>query len=272
VEEEIKDGAAKAPSEENRAKIWIIAGVLVLAGVALYYFLSYKQTGPQYQTFEFVSGVVVTKDIMNRTITIRADDDQPIPMGAQKRFLISEDTIIQKIFLPDPSQLNTDVKFENAAFGDIQTGNVVTVQGEFSAGVAEKEERVFAINIEVSPTVRFSDIETIEDVTIPKVGIVNSIAGKVVNKTNGRFTIEAGPNQAVGQGERKTILVNKETFFQKITSETRNEKGILAEIFPSSYDELKEGKRVSVTGHVESDISADASMTAKNIIIIEYEP
>jgi len=254
VEEEIKSGTAKAQNKEDRVKIWVIAGILVIAGVALYYFLSYKQTEPQHQIFEFVSGIVVAKDFMNRTITIRADDGQSIPMGAQKRFFIGEDTIIQKIFLPDPNRSDTEARFEDAVFEDIMVGKYVTLQGEFS-DTAAKEEGVVAVSI-MEEEIR--QVDKISNVPSALVGTIIKIGA------DSKITLEAHERQAVSPGSIKTAAIFGDTVLQKVIRAGENE----TKFEEINFADLKEGQTALIQFGLDDDLTKQEEFKAYFVTIL----
>lgn len=148
----------------SKKYVFIIIAAIVVG--ALYYFFLYQPPEAQYQTFNFVSGVVVGKDDAGKTITVMASEGQFIPTGIRKTFFIKDNVIIQKITREVAADSDPSKIFQSVGFNDIKAGNIVVVQGEFEPMAAKKEERVFAVSITGEDEVKFIEAEPLRPETL----------------------------------------------------------------------------------------------------------
>ena len=134
-------------SQKKNVPALMIVAVIAVAGVALYYFFLYQPKESQYQTFSFVSGDVVGKDDALRTITIASAEDQLIPPGIRKTFYIADEAIIQRIIQPETENQSRAAMFKKADFDNIQIGDGVVIQGEFTTDTTVQEKMASAVSI-----------------------------------------------------------------------------------------------------------------------------
>ena len=256
--------------QKKNIRALTIVAVVAIAGMFLYYFFLYQPKEPQYQTFSFVSGDVVGKDDAEKTITVMADEGQLIPPGIRKTFYIADKAIIQRIIRPETENQNQTAVFKEADFNDIQIGDGVVVQGEFTTDTSAEEKRATSVSI-LSPGSLTQKAAKSTPTELSKTPL-STLSGIVKEKNADGFVIEQADTITTEEDQTYqthpvTIKIDEGTFF-KITVISNN---AIRSIDNSSFKDLKNGDNIVVELN-ENRKTGEVETTAKVVNIINNSP
>ncbi|OGZ28327.1 MAG: hypothetical protein A2931_01315 [Candidatus Niyogibacteria bacterium RIFCSPLOWO2_01_FULL_45_48] len=254
-------------SQKKNVPALMIVAVIAVAGVALYYFFLYQPKESQYQTFSFVSGDVVGKDDALRTITIASAEDQLIPPGIRKTFYIADEAIIQRIIQPETENQSRAAMFKKADFDNIQIGDGVVIQGEFTTDTTVQEKMATAVSIlPEKPAIIYGE-QVVGDVP----DIFKATFSGVVTEKDGDYIIvsandaitRTGQNYApegkyLPKGALRKVLITGKTKITKIASSEK-----------AAPEDISVGAQVVVGSKDFVNIIENTSFEAASIAIVE---
>ncbi len=254
--------------KKNITTLTIVA-IIAIAGAVLYYFFLYQPKIPQHQTFSFVSGDVVGKDDVGRTITVMAADGQLIPPGIRKTFYITDEAVIQRIIPPETENQGQAAVFKEADFGDIKIGDSVVVQGEFTTDTTEEK---MASAVSILPKKPGGENIEFEPVVAQKSSNVpSSLYGTITGIGPGReVVVRAEEKQIVPAGSLRTVTVSNNTVIQKLEPESANNQNEAANFRFTTvqFSDLAVGQKVSVQSDLKTDITKQNSFGANLMTIM----
>jgi len=258
-------------SQKKNVPALMILAVIAIAGVALYYFFLYQPKEPRYQTFSFVSGDVVGKDDALRTITIASAEGQLIPPGIRKTFYIADEAIIQRIIQPETENQNRSAVFKEADFNDIQIGDGVVIQGEFTTDTTVQEKMATAVSIlpGKSETGNIKEFEPV--VTQKSSSVASSLYGTITGiGPNREIVMKAEERQVVPAGSLRTVIVPSDAVIQKLEpADTNNQNKAASFNFTMiQFSDLAVGQKVSVQSDLETDITKQNNFSANLVTIM----